>query len=62
MHREDFSIFKNYKNKHDTDIVYLDTAASSLTPDVVVNAMSDYYFNYRSNIDNTQCFRAAEHI
>lgn len=51
MHKEDFSIFDNYKAKHGTGLVYLDTAASSLTPDYVVDAMSDYYKNYRSNID-----------
>lgn len=51
MHRQDFSIFDNYKVKHGAELVYLDTAASSLTPDCVVEAMSDYYLNYRSNID-----------
>lgn len=51
MHKEDFSIFDNYKAKHGTDLVFLDTAASSLTPDCVVDAMSEYYLNYRSNID-----------
>ena len=51
MHREDFQIFENYKNEHGVSLVYLDTAASSLTPDVVVNAMNEYYFKYRSNID-----------
>lgn len=51
MYRQDFSIFDNYKAKHGADLVYLDTAASSLTPDCVVEAMSEYYLNYRSNID-----------
>jgi cysteine desulfurase/selenocysteine lyase len=51
MHKENFSIFDNYKAKHENDLVYLDTAASSLTPDYVVDAMSEYYLNYRSNID-----------
>lgn len=51
MHKQDFSIFDNYKAKHRTTLVYLDTAASSLTPDCVVDAMSEYYLNYRSNID-----------
>lgn len=51
MNREDFSIFANYKDEHGKDLVYLDTAASSLTPDIVVNTMNEYYFKYRSNID-----------
>ncbi len=43
--REQFSILKNRP-----DYVYLDSAASSLTPDVVLDAMNEYYTNFRSNI------------
>jgi cysteine desulfurase/selenocysteine lyase len=31
-------------------LVYLDSAATSLTPRPVVEAMDDYYFNYRANV------------
>lgn len=46
-----FSIFENYKKEYSADLIYLDSAASSLTPDSVVKKMDEYYFNYRSNID-----------
>ena len=54
-----FKIFKNYKEKNklenekenNSDLVYLDSAASSLTPDIVIEKMNEYYFTYRSNID-----------
>jgi len=49
--KKDFKIFENYKTKNNTDLVYLDNAASSLTPDVVVNKLVEYYEEYRSNID-----------
>jgi len=39
--REDFPILK--------DIVYLDSASTSLTPVQVIEAMNDYYFNYNAN-------------
>lgn len=45
MHKEDFPFF-DY-NKH---IVYLDNAASSQTPRVVVESMNEYYYQYRANI------------
>lgn len=32
------------------DLVYLDSAASSLTPDCVVDAMNEYYHVFRSNV------------
>ena len=55
MHKQDFQIFNNYINAKDNAghflMIYLDTAASSLTPDYVVNKMNEYYFDYRSNID-----------
>ena len=43
--REDFSMFKNNEN-----FTYLDSAATSLTPDCVVDAMSDYYKKYRATV------------
>lgn len=55
MYKQDFQIFNNYINAKDNaghfSMIYLDTAASSLTPDYVVNKMNEYYFDYRSNID-----------
>lgn len=34
----------------DQDLVYLDSGASSLTPEVVLNSMNTYYRSYRANI------------
>lgn len=48
--KKDFPIFENYKNKNGQHLVYLDSAASSQTPRSVVEAMNDYYFNYRANV------------
>ncbi|MBI4836153.1 MAG: SufS family cysteine desulfurase [Candidatus Abawacabacteria bacterium] len=42
--KKHFSIFKNQPN-----LVYLDNAATSQTPDSVLTAMNDYYQNYRAN-------------
>ena len=36
---------------NDKDMVYLDSAASSLKPKCVVDAISDYYLNYSVNIE-----------
>ena len=33
-----------------TDLVYLDTAASSQTVDSAIKAVSDYHYNYRANV------------
>ncbi len=43
--RPQFNILKNRP-----DYVYFDSAASSLTPDSVLDAMNKYYTQYRSNI------------
>jgi cysteine desulfurase/selenocysteine lyase len=43
--RQQFTLLKNQP-----DYVYLDSAASSLTPDSVVVAMNAYYEQYRANI------------
>jgi len=40
-----FSIFQNHLN-----LVYLDNAASTQTPQVVLDVMDEYYQNYRANI------------
>lgn len=42
--REDFPILSE-------DIIYMDSAATSLTPEPVLNAILDYYRNYRANIE-----------
>ncbi|WOO87109.1 cysteine desulfurase [Mollicutes bacterium LVI A0039] len=43
--KKDFSMFTNHP-----DLVYLDSAATSLTPDCVVDSMSDYYKSNRSSV------------
>lgn len=40
----DFAILR------EQDVVYFDHAASSLTPDCVVDAMHQYYYQYRANV------------
>jgi cysteine desulfurase/selenocysteine lyase len=47
--REDFPILEREVGE-DTPLVYLDNAATSQTPDPVVDAMSDYYRRYNSNV------------
>lgn len=44
MHREDFTILKN------SNMVYFDNGATTLKPDVVRDAINDYYNKYTSNI------------
>ncbi|MBI2443785.1 MAG: SufS family cysteine desulfurase [Candidatus Magasanikbacteria bacterium] len=36
--------------KNNPALVYLDSAASSLTPQIVIDAMNEYYQKYRSNV------------
>jgi cysteine desulfurase/selenocysteine lyase len=43
--KQDFPIFKNNPN-----LVYLDSAATSLKPQSVIDAVSDYYGNYSANV------------
>lgn len=43
--KSQFSIFQNHPN-----LVYLDSAASTQTPQIVLDAINEYYTNYRSNI------------
>ena len=42
--RKDFPFFKN------TDVVYLDSAATSQKPQIVLDSIDDYYKNYCANI------------
>ena len=46
--REDFPILGRKVNN--TDLVYFDNAATSQTPNQVIDAISDYYKKYNSNI------------
>ena len=43
--RKDFPIYKNHP-----DLVYLDSTATSLKPQVVIDKLVDYYSDYTSNI------------
>ena len=43
MNREDFSFL-------DKDIIYFDSAATSLKPKILIDSLNDYYSNYPSNI------------
>jgi cysteine desulfurase/selenocysteine lyase len=40
--RSDFPILE--------DVIYLDSASTSLTPEPVLDAVLDYYHNYRANV------------
>lgn len=44
-YKNDFPIFQKNKN-----LVYLDSAATSQKPKIVLDAMQDYYENYNSNV------------
>lgn len=44
-YKKDFPIFKNNKN-----LIYLDSAATSQKPKIVIDAISNYYKNYNSNV------------
>lgn len=46
--REDFPILK--REVHGKPLVYLDNAATSQTPQVVIDTIVDYYSNYNANI------------
>lgn len=43
--KQDFTLLRQQKN-----LSYLDSAATSLTPDVVVKKMDEYYFKYNANV------------
>lgn len=44
-YKKDFPIFRNNKN-----LVYLDSAATSQKPQIVIDAINEYYESYNSNI------------
>src|SRR5450631_1371645 len=46
--RADFPILRREINGH--PLVYLDSASSSQKPDVVIDAVSDYYREYNANV------------
>ena len=46
--REDFPILK--RTVHGKPLVYFDNAATSQTPQIVIDAIVDYYSNYNANI------------
>lgn len=52
--KKDFVVFENNK-----ELVYLDSAASSQTPESVVQRMDEYYRSYRSNIHRSM-YKAGE--
>jgi len=43
-------ILHHFPHKNARGLVYLDSAATSLTPEPVLDSMQDYYHNYRSNV------------
>lgn len=45
MNKKDFPIFQN-----NPQLVYLDSTATSLKPQVVLNALNDYYTKYSANV------------
>ncbi|MHB1118386.1 MAG: aminotransferase class V-fold PLP-dependent enzyme, partial [Minisyncoccota bacterium] len=47
MIKKDFSIFESYEGR---SFVYFDTAATSQTPQMVLDAMDAYYTKFRANI------------
>lgn len=49
--KKEFQIFENYKKENGKDLIYLDSAATSLTPNKVLEKMNEYYSNYRSNVN-----------
>jgi cysteine desulfurase/selenocysteine lyase len=46
--REDFPVLE--REFEDTQLVYLDNAATSQTPEQVVETITDYYYNYNANV------------
>ena len=45
IYKKDFPIFKTHK-----DLVYLDSAATSQKPQVVIDAVTNFYTKYNSNV------------
>lgn len=48
--KNEFPIFKNYRERWGEELSFLDSAASSQIPRQVIESMNDYYFKYRSNV------------
>ncbi len=48
--KQDFPIFDNYSLTYSNTLTYLDTAATSQKPKVVIDAVSNYYLNNNSNV------------
>jgi len=46
--RKDFAILKTKVNNH--PLIYLDSSATSLTPDLVIDAISKYYKEFNANV------------
>ncbi|MDI9355071.1 MAG: hypothetical protein QM532_02570 [Cyanobium sp. MAG06] len=51
---KDFPIFSKYKKRENTDLIYLDTASTSLMPTKVQDVMSEYNLEYKSNTHRGQ--------
>ena len=49
-----------HREVHDRPIVYLDSAATALTPRIVIESMSRYYETYHSNVHRAVYVTAAE--
>ena len=48
--RKDFPMLDDNKTMQGHKLVYFDSAATSLKPRCVIEAMNDYYYNYNSNV------------
>ncbi|PCI77848.1 cysteine desulfurase CsdA [Candidatus Aerophobetes bacterium] len=58
--RKDFPIFETYRDKE--TFIYLDSAATSFTPKVVTDAMTNYYHNIGATVHRSSyalCIRAS---
>jgi cysteine desulfurase / selenocysteine lyase len=51
IYKKSFEIFANYKKKNGQDLIYLDNASTSLVSDMVIDQISKYYKNDKSNTD-----------
>ena len=53
--RKDFKFIQNHPN-----FTFLDSAATSLTPNRVVDAIEEYYYKYNTNIHSSDYFLGSE--
>ena len=58
--RDDFSILKNTIVSNNNKLVYLDSAATMQKPDVVIDAMNNYYLKQNSNVHRSAHYLAAK--